>query len=191
MEVFDMKRALLIVFCLSFLAGAVNAQVPGSIGLFADPAASYCDVYDYAPGIVIVYVVHVMTTGATASQFRVDSNSWGANMLYLSEVVTPPYYAIGNSQTGVSIAYTYCVPSPNMIMYIQYFAQGLSATCSKIKVVDHPTATPPGIYVVDCSDPPNLLTATGGSVVINPDATCMCDIPVEETTWGKIKSLYQ
>jgi hypothetical protein len=35
------------------------------------------------------------------------------------------------------------------------------------------------------------LTATGGDVVINPIEGCFCDIPVEETSWGQIKSLYK
>jgi hypothetical protein len=33
--------------------------------------------------------------------------------------------------------------------------------------------------------------ATGGDIVVNPDGSCMCDIPVESTTWGKIKELYK
>jgi hypothetical protein len=26
---------------------------------------------------------------------------------------------------------------------------------------------------------------------VNPDVTCMCSVPVNETTWGGIKALYQ
>jgi hypothetical protein len=78
-----------------------------------------------------------------------------------------------------------------MILTIQFFAQGLSGPCSYCQVMADPTATPPGIYVTDCSSPPLLLNATGGDVVINPIPGCFCNIPVEETSWGQIKSLYQ
>ncbi|MCK4776515.1 MAG: hypothetical protein KAT30_17080, partial [Candidatus Krumholzibacteria bacterium] len=75
---------------------------------------------------------------------------------------------------------------------IDYFAQGLSPPCSYIQVVADPLAyDPPGIQVADCAFPPNVVNATGGDVVVNPDASCMCNIPVEETTWGKVKALYR
>jgi hypothetical protein len=163
----------------------------GSIGLFADVGATNCDVYDVVPGLVIVYVVHVYTPGATAAQFKVDHLSWGAGTLtYLAEFATPPYIPIGNSQTGITIAYGSCQPSPNMIMTIQYFGSALTPPCSYIQVVPDPAANPPGILVAECT-PPSLKVATGGDVVVNPDPTCFCNIPVEETTWGQVKALYQ
>jgi hypothetical protein len=188
-----MKRFVLLSIGLLLVASLAFAQT-GSIGLFADPAALSCDVYDSGPGLVIVYVIHVYTPGATASQFIVAS-MWGNAMTYLSEAVTAPYIKIGTcagpGATGCAIAYGSCVGSPNMIMMIQYFASGLTPPCSYLQVMADPTATPPGIYVTDCADPPNLLTATGGDVVINPIEGCFCNIPVEDTSWGQIKSLYQ
>jgi hypothetical protein len=113
-------------------------------------------------------------------------------MLYLSESVTPPYIGTGNASTGITIAYGMCVTSPNMIMKIDFFAQGLSPPCSYIRVVPDPAAVPPGVLVADCSFPlPILQIATGGAMVVNPDPSCMCSIPVEETTWGQVKALYQ
>ncbi len=182
-----MKKILLLSVSLLFIASLAFAQA-GSIGLFINLEGTNCDVYDY-PGIVLIYVVHVYTPGATAAQFRVVCG-WGAEFSLLSEAVTPPYISSGNSQTGIAIAYGTCVASPNMILTLSYFAQGLSKACSYCQVMDDLTVGPPGIYVADCASPPNLLTATGGDVVINPDATCMCNIPVEETSWGHVKALY-
>lgn len=188
-----MKRFMLLSIGLLLVSSLAFAQT-GSIGLFSDVMGTNCDVYDSAPGLVLVYVVHVYTPGATASQFIV-ADMWGNTMTYLSEAVTAPYIKIGTcagpAATGCAIAYGGCVGSPNMILTLQYFASGTTPTCSYLQVMADPSATPPGIYVTDCADPPNLLTATGGDVVLNPDATCMCDIPVEETSWGQIKSLYQ
>jgi hypothetical protein len=188
-----MKRSLLIAFVLLSGANIVIAQPPGSIGLFADPGATICDVSDqYPSGVRRIYVVHVNTPGAYGAQFRVDHVSWGANLTYLTESVTWPYVAVGSSITGIQIGYGGCIPSPNMIMYIDFWGSGQSPPCSYIQVVPHLTATPPGILVPDCNYPDfNLVNATGGDVVVNPDASCHCDIPVHETTWGQVKALYQ
>jgi hypothetical protein len=184
-----MKRALLLSVCLLVVASIAFAQ-PGSIGLFADPGGTSCNVTDAAPGLLLVYVVHVLSPGATASQFAV---AWDPCFLvtYLSEAVTPPYIGIGNSQAGIAIAYGSCIPSPAMILTLQFFGSGITSPCCFMHVIADPTATPPGIYVTDCASPPNLLTATGGEAIVNPDPSCNCNVPVEETSWGQIKSLYQ
>jgi hypothetical protein len=44
---------------------------------------------------------------------------------------------------------------------------------------------------VDCDPIPNCLVAIGGSLVINPTDDSVCDVPVEETSWGQIKSFYK
>jgi hypothetical protein len=45
----------------------------------------------------------------------------------------------------------------------------------------------------DCNYLPNKTFPEGGQIVINPNETCECmrPVPVQETTWGQIKSLYQ
>ena len=185
-----MKRSLLIAVCLVFTASIVVAQPPGSIMLFSDPGFVGCDMYDQVPGLLTVYVVHMWTPGATASQFMVNHWSWGAGTLIYVGEVSPYGVIIGNSQIGVSIAYGACVPSPNLLLTINYFGSGLSAPCSYIQVVPDPGAIPPEIWVVDCQTPPNKAIATGGDVVVNPDQSCFCNVPVQETTWGKVKALY-
>jgi hypothetical protein len=177
---------------LVFAAGSAFAQMPGSIGVFSDPGGTNCDIYDFAPGLITVYVVHVNSTGATAAQFRVDNVSWGAGTLtFLGEISAYPT-VIGNSQSGISIGYGACIVSPNLLLTINYFGSGLTPPCSYIKVVPDPQAIPPGnVLVVDCGIPAAKWTATGGAMVVNPLESCLCDIPVQETTWGRVKSLYQ
>jgi hypothetical protein len=184
-----MKRALLLSVCLLVVSSLAFAQT-GSIGLFADPGGTSCDLQDALPGLYSVYVVHVFTPGATGAQFMV---TWDPCMLmtYLSETVTPPYLQIGTSLTGTAIAYGACVGSPNMITTLQFFAQALTGPCCMMHVVADPTEIPPGIYVTNCDDPPLKLSATGGEAYINNDGSCPCDVPTEETSWGQIKSLYQ
>ena len=183
-----MKKVLLLVVCLLLTASLTYAQ-PGSIGVFGDPAGATCDIYDLAPNLVDVYVVHVFSPGASACQFMVDDS--GIFMTYISETVYPYYIGIGNSRLGICIGFGGCVPSPNLVLTMQYFGQALTPPCSYIKVVPHPFASPPGLLVWDCNYPANILTATGGKAIVNPTASCMCDVPTEETTWGQIKNLYK
>jgi hypothetical protein len=192
----DMKRFLLLSVGLLLVASLAFAQA-GSIGLFSTPLANNCDVYDAAPGLLLVYVIHVFSPGATAAQFIVNDVTWLAGTLTpLAEAATAPYIKIGTCAMslgggGCAIAFGSCVGTPNMMLTIQYFGSGLEPPCGYIQVMADPSATPPGIYVTDCSSPPLLLNATGGDVVVNPDPSCFCNIPVEETSWGNIKNLYK
>jgi hypothetical protein len=192
------NRILLVVFLLLFTATSAMAQ-PGWIGVFADAGGTSGDIQDTVPGLLTVYIVHVNTPGATACQFSMP-HPWCFGATYLSEAPTPPYIAIGNSQTGVAIAYGGCIPGPNHVLTIQYFGQGDTPSCCCLYVEPDPTATPPGIYVTDCSDPPLLLEAHGGITAINsnsgctdwylPDGCINDPVPVEDTSWGAIKAIY-
>ncbi|MCK5645104.1 MAG: hypothetical protein KAJ19_30165 [Gammaproteobacteria bacterium] len=191
------KRASIIFTTILVMVtvGAVHAQ-PGSISLSSSSYRSWCcNSYDQQPGLIKIYVYHVFTPGATASQFMVVSSS-GAYLTYLGE--SSPFDAvIGNSQTGIAISYGACLSSPISLLEIMYFGMGLSETCSFISVRPSPSTPSGNIEVADCSDPPNVLFSVGGDLVINPDESCMwwecfCDPdPVEQTSWGQIKSLYR
>ena len=76
----------------------------------------------------------------------------------------------------------------------------MSAPCDRIDIVADPTAVPPGIWAADCTEPvANLLPVTGGAMYLNNDGTCPCTIgplqdcliPVKETSWGRVKAIYQ
>jgi hypothetical protein len=183
-----MNRVLLLFAFLVLSTSSIFAQIPGSIGIFADPAGMDSYIEDQTPGLVNAYVVHVFSSGATASQFKV---TWSADMLmsYLAEKVTDPYIGIGTATSGIAIAYGLCIASPNMILTISFFAQGLSGECAEFRVVEDPATSPPGIYVTDCADPPHLLNSTGGLAYVNPGPACTNK--VENSTWGNIKSLFR
>ena len=118
----------------------------------------------------------------------------GANMTYLGERVSEPYFGKGTAFTGISIEYGDCVASPNMIMTLHFSGKGESPSCSFLVVIPHPGAS--SVQITDCSDPPNLLDAERGCLVINNDGACPCNIPgwdpcpdivpVQESTWGYI-----
>jgi hypothetical protein len=196
---------LMAVFLIVFFAAIPAMSQPGSIGVFADPSATDYGLYDSAPGLMLVYIVHVSTPGATGAQFAVP-HPWCLGATYLSEAVTPPYIKIGTcagpGATGCEIAYAGCRTSPNMILTVQYFAQGTTPNCCCLYVIPDANANPQEILVTDCSDPPQLQYATSSLAIVNPAEGCMPDmcgsvtclnakpVPVEDTSWGAIKMLY-
>lgn len=181
-----MKKALLLTLVLMLGASMAFAQ-GGSIGVFADPAGSSCNLTDAAPGLLSFYAVHVLTPGATASQFSAPKPACMASATYLSDTGVFPV-TIGNSQNGVAIGYGACLAAPIHVLTINFFGSGLTPACCYYGVFADPNLASGQIEVVDCAE--NLIYATGGVGIVNPNATCQCDVPVQDTTWGKVKSIF-
>jgi hypothetical protein len=185
-----LSKIALVVLVIALFAGTAYPQ-PGSIMLFVDPAYTDCDTDDI-PGLLSIYVVHmhcVFPQYASGSQFMVDHWSFGCILTHVGETVHTPV-SIGTTQTGLSLGYGGCIPCPNLLVTINFFAQGLSPDCCHIQVMPDVAADPPEVLVVGCEPLFDLAVATGGDVVINPTEDCFCDVAVQETNWGKIKSLY-
>ena len=180
-----MKKLLLLTIVMLFGASLAFGQA-GSIGLFADTGASGCSLVDPFFMAQSVYVIHVFTPGATASEFMV-AQSGGFNMIFTGEIQHQPT-SIGSVMTGISIGYGGCFAGPILRVTMNYLGQGLSAPCSYLQVVPHPMNQSGAIEMVDCGFVKR--PATGGRLIVNPNATCQCSVPTQETTWGKVKALY-
>lgn len=188
-----MKRMITLVFVSLIFSVPVMAQ-GGLIGLYIDAWGNECDIEDTRYRIIEVQVVHKFAPSAGAAQFAIQGSS-GFTGVYLGEEIPAslPWGAgIGNSQRGISLAYGECRHNTVHILTIRYILYGTSAPLSYLEVIAHPTARPPGIYMVDCSTPvPELYTAVGGRAYINNDGSANCTTtPVRTTTWGGIKALY-
>jgi hypothetical protein len=182
-----MKKALLLSFALMLVASLAFAQA-GSVGIFADPQGLSCNLVDQVPaGVKQYYVVHVYTTGATASQYRakVPTCMTGTGAMYLADTnlfgVT-----IGNSQTGVAVAYGACMVGPINTQIISVFGMGLTPACCRWVVDGDPAVGQ--VSGADCAF--IVFNPTGGQAMINPTSGCQCSIPTEDTTWGQVKALY-
>ena len=186
-----MKKVLLLTVVLMLSATMAFAQA-GRIGLFADPsgAVESCAISDAAPGLLSIYVVHIATTGATASQFEAPMPACMVGASYLSDGA-PFAVTIGNSQTGVAIGYGACLSEPIHCLTINVFAGGTSTPCCIYEVIGDDDTASGQIEVVDCDE--NLIYGIGQSGVINATAACACvDIVADqESSWGKIKSLFE
>jgi hypothetical protein len=161
-----MLRVLSFISIILIAASPVFAD---HVSLYADAEGMECALAYNAPGVINIYVVVTSFTGATAAQFSAPLPDCWTGVTYLSETPTPPYIQIGNSQTGTAIAFGSCLSGPAIhILTIQVFAVSpdLIGDCCPYWVQPDPTANPPGIYTTDCSDPPNLLTATAGEVFV-------------------------
>jgi hypothetical protein len=167
---------------------ATGVPGAGTIGLFADPQAASCNLFDQSAGLMTFYVVHVLTSGAAAAQFGAPIPSCMTGASYLGE--SSPFGAvIGNSQTGVAIGYGACLSGPIHLLTIRLFVQGLSEPCCLYPVIPALGYGDTKVWMVDCDE--NELEAASAYAVVNPIGACQCSsVKTEDATWGKIKSLY-
>jgi hypothetical protein len=182
-----MKKLLLIAIVLLVAANVAVAQIGGNLAVYSDVNALSCDLNDIGVTICEYYVIHMLTPGVTASQFKIDTNHQG---FFLTEI-SPFPVVIGDSRNGIIIAYGACLSGQIHLLTMTYLCQGLTPPCGYMSVVGHPTANPPGLLAVDCNHV--SVPAQGYTSYINNDGSCSCTspIPVQETTWGGVKALYQ
>ena len=176
-----MKRSVLIAFMLMLSASMAFAQA-GSVGVFADAGATNCNFAD-AGGLVQVQIVHVNVPCATASQFKLEAP---AGWVHLGDTWNFQT-VIGSSIAGVSVAYGADLAGLVVLGSVNFFGASLPA-CTLFGIVADPTALSGEIEAVDCDT--FKVFPTGGSGIVNPDVDCNCTTPVQETTWGGVKALY-
>jgi hypothetical protein len=187
-----MKRTLLLTLAVVLVASTSMAQQPiGHVGVFSDPTATSCDIQDIA-GIVHVYVCHVEATiGARASQFKVDMDPSLSTLTYIAESVSIGL-SIGDALNGIAISYNTCVSTfPLELIHIQFFGTGTITSCGKFQIVQDPAQEDNEIAFVDCSSNLVLTGTLDGSAMVNATGDCGCNVANEETSWSKIKALYQ
>ena len=183
----------MVLFALVIIATAsfAFAQTGGGIGIYSDMQGVDCNLWDNIPGLCAYYILHIPLPGsiaaATASQFSAPKPAC-MMALWLSDTAVFPV-TIGNTQTGVAIGYGTCLALPLHVLTMNFFCQGLTAPCCLYRVQPDPAIASGQIEGIDC----NFVTHFGVGIcaIVNPDSSCPCwATPVEETTWGKIKSVY-
>jgi hypothetical protein len=185
----EMRKILLLSIGIILCASIAYGQA-GYIGLYSDPAYTTCDPAG-TPGIMYVYCVHKATPAATASQWKLEPGA-GFNCMWLAD--TPAFTVIGNTQSGIAVAYGGCYASDILMVSIFYNCLSQQPVCASLTVVPDPGAASGTIEVADCGSPIALYPGGGGASVLyaNADVTCDCGeiVPTKETSWGQIKSLY-
>ena len=167
------------------LAASARAQVSGvgRIAIFSDEALTDSTLVDSSSRIVDIYIAHVdCFGGVTGSEFKTQPDGGFAGV-WLNE--TSPWwpYVLGTSPEGVSIAYASCVTADIFLIKAVYWLPGISSPCSGLSVVGHPDRN--GYMVCTGCNFVDLPCDAPGSLRVN------CPVPVEETTWGRVKALYR
>lgn len=157
----------------------------GSIGLFANGSATECGV-DVTPSFILtVHLVHVnASVPVCGAIFRVvEPGCFGGTFLSIQGPF--PETFMGTGAGGWIANYFGCGQTPIYFGTITYFTgPGASACC-------YFTLQPDLIYGLVTWDASfQTLPATGGTLILNPNSSCMCDVPSNETTWGRVKALY-
>ncbi len=200
-----MKAGVLAAFLI--LIPALALPQAGKVGVFPNTIGTDCRFFDDAEGMRDIYVLHVMTPGTKGERFRVVELP-GATMTYVSETVNSGI-AMGDTRTGITICHSECLAGPILLVTMHYLAHGTSSHCAQIEVAPHPGAG--SIDVLDCAPDGNTWAAGCSPLLINPSACdCLdglqcigtliseptsaqsnfCTIPVEGSTWGRIKALF-
>ncbi|UCG50430.1 MAG: BACON domain-containing protein [Candidatus Latescibacterota bacterium] len=164
-----MYRTLLIAVAILLAATMVFAQ-NGAICLFADPGGTDCNLTDDSPGLLEIYVVHMLSAGAMASQFWAPQPSCMVGATYVGDY-SPFSVVIGNSQEGMAIGYGSCFASPIYLAKISYQTSGSTEDDCAYRVMPDPGLS--SIEVVDCNS--NLSFAGGGKIYLNSTLGCVCE----------------
>ena len=172
------------------------ARAQGLLSLYLEDTFSSSDLEDDT-GTVTVYVVHNLTPGATGMAYRIDNCN--TTLTWLGD--TNHQNAIGDSQVGVELEYP-CSPGPILLQTVTYWGTSDSPGNGALLARPHPNSTTGDIEGRDCEQ--NVGTVLGGCICVkcSPQYTCELAIPpwtappcgalpVEESSWGRIKSLYR
>ncbi len=192
-----MRRVILAASILILVTTALAAANPiawppwGDIILCED-SQGFDGFFDTTPGLITINVIVTGVSGGsgaglTACQFAAPIGQC-FNGVWLSDGQVFPV-TLGDSQTGVAIGFGQCLQAPVHVLTINLFCYGPGTDCCFVWAVPHPDATSGEIELVDCAY--TQYFGTGGAAIIQPDANdCIQYVPVQETSWGKVKSLY-
>lgn len=146
---------------------------------------------DTKSGMLNIYVILHYTgyslPGVTGVQFSAPKPPCFTGV-YLSDTHMFPVW-IGNSQTGVAIAFGSCLTPPVHVMTMTYFALGTTAEDCVYLTLPDPNNPAGRIEIADC-DFNVYQIADGGNFINAPEAACWTN-PTETMTWGRVKALFE
>lgn len=183
-----MSRVLPIVVVILLSASVALAAGLGRLGVFGDTGGASCAITQPPSGLFQVHFVHIECEGATGFQFSAPKPAC-LNATYLNDINVFPV-VLGNTQTGVAIAYGSCKTGNFLVSSAQFFSGGTSPECCLYYLFPDPNLDPPQYAVSDCDFIVHVGDVKGG--VVNQTGACSCEaIGTEDSSWGKIKALYE
>lgn len=191
-----MNRQILVVLTAAVVlcaATVTNAQLP-RIGLFSDSGASSCSLTDTTPGFFQVFIVVQNFDEMIGIEFQVVPHP-GFTPVIVGELSPLPAPGIaGDAYSGILVAFGECLSSPLHIYTLTYQGFGTSETCAYLAIVRNPQSISGFVRGTDCNFNDILIPQSStGMLHVNPNGSCnSCGfpVPVEHTTWGAVKALY-
>ncbi len=190
-----MKRFISVFMVIALCTTVANAQYGGRVELWADTQMIDCSIVDSQPGVVNIHMFHTNISEATALQFAAPTPDCWTGATWVGDAVTAlvRIYNTHDVDYGISLGYGACLQLPLYLGFMVFMTTGEGLDCCVYPVIA-PIWPDGNILASDCTQPmSNRIYPEGGQIVINPNETCECvrPVPVQETTWGQIKSLYQ
>jgi hypothetical protein len=191
-----MKLATAIAMGVTLLCGAAWAQGVRSLAFYGDEFRTRCDVVNTEQGLVDI---HMFLTGSqntanTVTFYAPTPDCW-AGAAWIGDTINGAYLFLGsthNASYGITITFVGCRDLPVYLGKMSFLASG-SEPCCHYDVLPGQATLVNQLRIIDCDGNPVEIPYT--SVTINPDEGCPCDglLPVatEESTWGRVKSLYR
>ena len=190
-----LRQRLVILSVVVVLCGATTtfAQSP-RVGLFSDAGASGCSLTDTAPGFFQVFIVLQNVDEMDGVEFQVVAGPGFTAVLVGELSPLPAPGIIGDAYSGIELAFGGCYSSPLHIYTLTYQGFGTSAPCAYLAFLPNPGSTAESIRLSDCLMGEILIPQSStGMFYMNPDGSCnSCGfpVPVEQSTWGGVKALY-
>lgn len=161
------------------------------VSLWADPSMTSCEIVDPGSGLVQVHMFHTGSQPAFSVTFFAPTPQCWEGATWLGDVVASPFQKLGVSthSVGIQVNYLACIQPPAYLGYMNFLVSGGAQPCCAYPVLPH---TVDGVVlVVECDF--TSRDGAGGFAVVNADDSCRCPAPLagEETTWGRVKSLYR
>jgi hypothetical protein len=184
-----MKKVLVVVFAVAFgLSAVANAQTP-NVAVYFDEGLQFQQ--GVCPGAPIGTVQQNLFV--VANNFGIWMNaieyaiSYPPQLAFLGDLMIPGAISIGNSPTGIAIAF----PVPQNA-FVQNVVQQVSVLwmcndCALNQDAPLIVLPHPSFGLVRAVEWPNLNTHLG----VGMTSLICATTPVQETTWGGIKALYE
>jgi hypothetical protein len=125
------------------LVGVIAAALPlaaraSSIGLYTDETGSSCSFSGNNPGPITAYVmIRPDERGLHGVRFSAPIPSC-LGAVFVRDVVPLDAEMIGDSQTGISVAFGTCATTPRVALQIEFYRNGSTGSCCAFAIEEDP-----------------------------------------------------
>jgi hypothetical protein len=191
-----MKKLALGVLLVMVFCGSAFAH-NGALSLYTDETIQVCSKAigpTETSTISMFYVRDLGVNLGNAVEFRLTVSD--PRGIFVNTVWSPMItLTLGTIESGISLTGSQCLGGTENVTFIGsidiFWADfTLPVPMFTVNVVADPGADIPGIYVLQCTPPPQnqpRVAVLGGVFVFNGS----CDPGVQPTSWGAIKELYR